>query len=149
MLADDLFGDNDELGLFTFNADTQTFSRVEDSDIAMVGGYVAFSVSEGGTYVVSTRDLQNDASQAVKHAAGAKKDTAEGCSDMMDMGSMDMSDADDADATDSGMPLVVPAAVAVIAVAGVAVALVLRRRKGADGAGASGTSGVDGPKRKE
>ncbi len=146
VLADDLFGDNDELGLFTYDADTQTFSRVDDSDIAMVGGYVAFSVSEGGTYVVSTRDLQNDASQAVKHSDSAKKDMAEGCSDMMDMGSMDMSDADDADATDSGMPLVVPAAVAVIAVASVAVALVLRRRKGADGTGASG---ADSPKRKE
>lgn len=146
VLADDLFDDNDELGLFTFDADTQTFSRVEDSDIAMVGGYVAFSVSEGGTYVVSTRDLQNDASQAVKHAAGAKKDTAEGCSDMMDMGSTDMSDADDADATDSGMPLVAPAAIAVIVVAGVAVALVLRRRKGACGVGASD---ADSPKRKE
>lgn len=146
VLADDLFKDSDELGLFTFDAETQTFKRIDDSDIAMVGGYVAFSVSGGGTYVVSTRDLEHDAAQAVKRSPDAKKDTSEGCSDMMDAGSMDMSDADMPDdggeVTDSGMPLVVPAAVGVIAVAAVAIVLVARRKKRAGDEG--GTSAGDG-----
>ena len=54
--ADGTFADGTELGLFTFNADTNRFERA-DQAVKVEGGYASFTLDHCSTWALSTDDL--------------------------------------------------------------------------------------------
>ncbi len=62
--ADSVFEDGDALALFSYDSAARTFVR-EEAEAAMSGGYAVFTVSEGKTYVVSSRDLASEGNEII------------------------------------------------------------------------------------
>lgn len=68
--ADKVFAGEQDIALFSYDEAAKEFVR-EDAPARMSGGYATFSVQEGKTYVVSSRDLTTEANAVVTGGAGS------------------------------------------------------------------------------
>lgn len=114
--AGGVLADDAAVALFSWDDAAKAFVR-EGAEASVVGGYAKFTVSEGKTYVVSSRDLTTEAKSVV--TGGTQTTTGDSCCS---------TGTDDA-VGQSVLPVVLGvAAVCVVAVAA-GVAYVLHRRK--------------------
>lgn len=137
VLAEDVFSDGQDVALYSYDAQAKSFAR-EDAQAQVTGGYAAFTVQEGKTYVVSSRDLTAEARTVVVGGQGqAQGDSC--CDDTASTAS-----GGSQQAIGSSLPPFVPIAVAVVAAgaagAGIAVFAMGRKKKTAEGAGPASAS---------
>ena len=123
--ASGVLSDGQEIALFSYDASAKAFVR-EEAPASMSGGYATFTVQEGKTYVVSSRDLTSEANVVVTGGSSLAQG-GKSCCDT-DAGAQGA-------ATQMGQDTVPPfvyvaaGAGAVAVVAAVVAVLVLMRRK--------------------
>lgn len=119
--------DDAAVALFSYDSAAKVFVR-EEAPATMVGGYATFTVQEGKTYVVSSRDLTTEAKAIVMGGATSAQQGGSCCDSTPAAAAAAAGDCCDT-GTGAAVAPVVPIAVAVIAAAAVAV-IIMTQRKG-------------------
>ena len=129
-LAGTELSDDDVVALFSYDSATKAFVK-EDAPAAMVGGYATFTVQEGKTYVVSSRDLTTEAKAVVVGGATSVQQGGS-CCDPTPAAAATADGASCCDAPDTVMAPMVPIAIGVIVVAAAAAldVIIMTPRKG-------------------
>lgn len=77
--ANGAIADDQSVALFSYDSAAKAFVR-ESAAVSMSGGYATFSVEEGKTYVVSSRDLTSEANVVVTGGSGSTQGSDSCCS---------------------------------------------------------------------
>ncbi|MVM54268.1 hypothetical protein [Gordonibacter urolithinfaciens] len=122
--------DDDSVALFSYDGGAKAFVR-EEAPAAMVGGYATFTVQEGKTYVVSSRDLTTEAKDIVVGGAASAQQGGS-CCDPTPAAAAMADGASCCDASSAAMAPVVPIAIGaiVVAAAAAAIVIIMTQRKG-------------------
>lgn len=122
--------DDAAVALFSYDSGAKAFVR-EEAPATMVGGYATFTVQEGKTYVVSSRDLTTEAKAIVMGGATSSQQGGS-CCDPTPAAAATSDGASCCDTPSATMAPVVPIAIGVIVVAAAAaiVVIIMTQRKG-------------------